>query len=380
MLVGYPPFFSENPSDTCQKIVKWKQHFSIPLDANLSLEAENLIRKMVTTPEQRLGYSGPEEIKRHPFFKGFDWNNVRAINPTFIPDIKSDYDTKYFDTFPEQDPFYPPEKKQKKRKDINYPGYTYNRDLENTRGGILQAMEVLEAVKLSIQNSDEQQKIVDDLKESPCYDKSQNKKTSIEIKKSGTGSGSDNMKLPEKTNELNTINLPKTLVNSNSNKNLQIDPQNLLGNLKNSPSPDNLKVSKTIVSNNSKIPTSSNNSTGGKGLNIIPLKGLSSQRENTTTNNYYSTSNNDKISSDRLSPKPRDLKITSNNLSPNHKGKLVTSSKNVPQTNSNQGFDTSKYTNKIYTNIQSSLTNKSPSPKHSDTSKVVQKKSPESKK
>ena len=30
MLVGYPPFFSENPSDTCQKIVKWKQYFFDP--------------------------------------------------------------------------------------------------------------------------------------------------------------------------------------------------------------------------------------------------------------------------------------------------------------------------------------------------------------
>jgi serine/threonine kinase 38 len=27
MLVGYPPFFSENPSDTCQKIVSWKKIF-----------------------------------------------------------------------------------------------------------------------------------------------------------------------------------------------------------------------------------------------------------------------------------------------------------------------------------------------------------------
>jgi hypothetical protein len=87
MLVGYPPFFSENPSDTCQKIVKWKQHFSIPLDANLSLESENLIRKMVTTAENRLGFNGAEEIKKHPFFKGVDWNNIRNIKAPFIPDV-----------------------------------------------------------------------------------------------------------------------------------------------------------------------------------------------------------------------------------------------------------------------------------------------------
>lgn len=88
MIVGYPPFFSENPSETCQKIVKWKQYFSIPLDANLSLEAENLIRKLVTSPDQRLGLSGAEEIKRHPFFKGLDWKNVRNMRAPFIPDVK----------------------------------------------------------------------------------------------------------------------------------------------------------------------------------------------------------------------------------------------------------------------------------------------------
>ena len=69
--------------------------------------------------------------------------------------IKNDWDTKYFDTFPEQESFYPPEKKQKKRKDINYAGYTYNRDMENQRGGLLHALEVLEAVKQSTQNIDQ---------------------------------------------------------------------------------------------------------------------------------------------------------------------------------------------------------------------------------
>jgi serine/threonine protein kinase len=87
MLVGYPPFFSENPSDTCQKIIKWKQHFSIPLDANLSIEAENLIRKLVTTAESRLGFNGADEIKKHPFFKGLDWNNIRGGKTHFIPDV-----------------------------------------------------------------------------------------------------------------------------------------------------------------------------------------------------------------------------------------------------------------------------------------------------
>ena len=116
MLVGYPPFFSENPSDTCQKIVSWKKYFTIPIDANLSLEADNLIRRLITVPEARLGLNGAEEIKKHPFFKGVEWDNIRYTKAPFIPDLSGDSDTRYFDTFPEQEPFYPPEKKKRTKK------------------------------------------------------------------------------------------------------------------------------------------------------------------------------------------------------------------------------------------------------------------------
>ncbi len=119
MLVGYPPFFSENPSETCQKIVNWKKYFTIPLDANLSLEADNLIRRLVTVPEARLGVNGSEEIKKHPFFRGVDWDNIRKSRAPFIPELSSNFDTKYFDTFQEQEPFYPVEKKAKKGRKVN---------------------------------------------------------------------------------------------------------------------------------------------------------------------------------------------------------------------------------------------------------------------
>lgn len=36
MVVGYPPFFSDEPSDTYKKIIKWTEHFKIPSDLNLS--------------------------------------------------------------------------------------------------------------------------------------------------------------------------------------------------------------------------------------------------------------------------------------------------------------------------------------------------------
>lgn len=88
MLIGYPPFFSDNPTETCQKIIKWKQFFKFPDDPKISPEAENLIRKLMSPHENRLGIQGSQEIKKHPFFKGLDWDNVRNVKPPFIPNVK----------------------------------------------------------------------------------------------------------------------------------------------------------------------------------------------------------------------------------------------------------------------------------------------------
>lgn len=77
MLVGYPPFFSDEPSITCQKILQWKKTFSIPPEANLSPAATDILRRMICEPEIRLGRNGTEEIKNHPFFENFDWAGVR---------------------------------------------------------------------------------------------------------------------------------------------------------------------------------------------------------------------------------------------------------------------------------------------------------------
>jgi serine/threonine kinase 38 len=68
MLVGYPPFFSDDPSMTCQKILHWKKIFAIPADVNLSVAAADLIKRLIADQSERLGINGVEEIKAHPFF------------------------------------------------------------------------------------------------------------------------------------------------------------------------------------------------------------------------------------------------------------------------------------------------------------------------
>ena len=125
-LVGYAPFCSEETKDVCYKVINWKKFLKIPDDIIISREAEDLISKLINNSDERLGRNGVEEIKAHPFFKDVDWDNIRNTKAPFIPDIKNDYDTKYFEEeFKYQEEFYPPKKKFKKRKDIEFLGYTY---------------------------------------------------------------------------------------------------------------------------------------------------------------------------------------------------------------------------------------------------------------
>ena len=298
MVVGFPPFFSENPSDTCKKIVKWKEHFSIPSDANLSPEAESFILRMVSPPETRLGIHGVEEIKKHPFFKGIDWNNIRKMKAPFIPELKNDYDTHYFDTFPEQEPFYPPNTstKGKQRKDVNYAGYTFNRDYENIKDSFVQALEVLEAVEKT----------------------SANKK----IKEIITDSNSPDL---YKINEEKKVNNKKENSNKNNNVNNNI----------------NINTNKTKNSNgnNSKEITQQNN-----------IKAINNNSNNSNSLNYKA--NNDNISTNnnniKLANPKNNTNMNSNNNLPHGNNNIIRLNNNSDGNNS-QKRNTSKNKDKVIT-------------------------------
>ncbi|KAG8499023.1 hypothetical protein CXB51_005439 [Gossypium anomalum] len=115
MLVGYPPFYSEEPLSTCRKIVNWRTHLKFPEEAKLSAEAKDLIRKLLCNVEQRLGTKGAYEIKAHPWFKDIEWDRLYQIEAAFIPEVNSDLDTQNFEKFEEM----------LSSKDANFVGYTY---------------------------------------------------------------------------------------------------------------------------------------------------------------------------------------------------------------------------------------------------------------
>jgi serine/threonine kinase 38 len=144
MVVGYPPFYSEEPKTTCQKIINWKRTFRVPREANISKEAADLIYRLVCDKESRLGGNGAAEIKEHPYFRGIDWDNLRNLPAPWVPQIEHEADSTHFDTFEETEPFYPVILKKKSRKDGNFIGFTFKRD-SNQRKSLVSAFESLEA-------------------------------------------------------------------------------------------------------------------------------------------------------------------------------------------------------------------------------------------
>jgi len=94
-LVGYPPFCSESTHDTYKKIIDWQTHLQFPDDVHLSREAEDLIRRLITSQDKRLNV---EQIRNHAFFYGVDWNSIREIDAPFVPNLRSMTDTSYFPT------------------------------------------------------------------------------------------------------------------------------------------------------------------------------------------------------------------------------------------------------------------------------------------
>ncbi|KAF8392176.1 hypothetical protein HHK36_022518 [Tetracentron sinense] len=103
MLVGYPPFYSDEPMSTCRKIVNWRTHLKFPEEAKLSPEAKDLISKLLCNVEKRLGTKGADEIKVHPWFQGVEWCRLYQMEAAFIPEVNDELDTQNFEKFEESD-------------------------------------------------------------------------------------------------------------------------------------------------------------------------------------------------------------------------------------------------------------------------------------
>lgn len=132
MLIGYPPFYADDPMMTCRKILFWKDTLRFPEDADISPIAYDLITKLICDRKDRLGTRhGAGEIQNHPFFKGVDWKTISKQKAAYIPEVKNEIDTSNFDQFTEETDYFnagdAPMSRHKSDNDLEFVGYTYKR-------------------------------------------------------------------------------------------------------------------------------------------------------------------------------------------------------------------------------------------------------------
>ncbi|KAJ6722389.1 NON-SPECIFIC SERINE/THREONINE PROTEIN KINASE [Salix koriyanagi] len=133
MLVGYPPFCSDDPRITCRKIINWKTCLKFPEEPKISSEAKDLICHLLCDVETRLGTRGVEELKAHPWFSCTQWDLLYELEAAYKPTVIGDLDTQNFEKFPDLEgppstiPSVGPWRKMLTSKDTNFIGFTFKK-------------------------------------------------------------------------------------------------------------------------------------------------------------------------------------------------------------------------------------------------------------
>ena len=94
MLAGYPPFYAEDPPDTCRKIRQWRKVFRIPEQMRMKCTPEciDFVEKLITSADQRMGRHGVKEIMAHPWLRDVDWNNLINQKAPYLPERSYELD------------------------------------------------------------------------------------------------------------------------------------------------------------------------------------------------------------------------------------------------------------------------------------------------
>jgi len=98
MLVGLPPFYSENTNIMYQKILTSELQFP----SYVSKDAQSMLVGLLTRdPAKRMGSGekGAEEVKSHTFFAGIDWAKLdrKEYDAPFKPSVKGPEDISQID-------------------------------------------------------------------------------------------------------------------------------------------------------------------------------------------------------------------------------------------------------------------------------------------
>lgn len=125
MIYGYPPFSSRSRQITRTKIMQWKSYLRFPTSPHISQHGSHFIQSLLCDRKDRLGSTnrpalpprnnlrnstskwlnfeptiqreGADELKAHPWFKGINFQTIHLEAPPFVPNLKSETDTRYFE-------------------------------------------------------------------------------------------------------------------------------------------------------------------------------------------------------------------------------------------------------------------------------------------
>lgn len=87
-----------NPLRTFSSHAHPQERFQFPSHVtDVSEEAKDLIQRLICSRERRLGQNGIEDFKKHAFFEGLNWENIRTLEAPYVPDVSSPSDTSNFD-------------------------------------------------------------------------------------------------------------------------------------------------------------------------------------------------------------------------------------------------------------------------------------------
>ena len=344
MMIGYPPFFSESSTETCKKILDWKNTLNIRPEANISREAEDILRKLISDPETRLGVNGADEIKRHPFFKGIDWNHIKeTLTPPFVPELKNNYDTKYFDEFEEDEPFYPinndnQKGKKYQKKDMCFVDFTYNRENDkNYRNNMVTALEVFDSLQENIKKIKEGQF---DSNNNSISTNNTNNTNNKNLRNSGN---KNSLKSNGNNNSNNNGNKNSFIINekikSNVN-NIKINSNNNSNIYSYENSKSNSKTKKKLIENNNnnlskeRKPVIKINNNGIQNVKAKPINVFSNKSHyipvsNNKTNNMIKANSRGKVTK-----KPNEIINNANKKIITHPSSASGSSKSKPMNNS----------------------------------------------
>ena len=95
-LCGYPPFHATTPDQVFDKILS--RSIDWETDVEMSDVARDLVERLICTDRRkRLGANGVDEIKKHPFFDGINWEHLMDEDGPFVPCLDDAASTDYFD-------------------------------------------------------------------------------------------------------------------------------------------------------------------------------------------------------------------------------------------------------------------------------------------